>query len=75
MIGRVVPIRLLSEDDVDEWRDLAMHAIEPNPLSEPECLIASARYLPKGDQMLLVIAEDEGRFSGCFPVLRVAKGE
>jgi len=25
--------------------------------------------------MLLVIAEDKGRFSGCFPVLRVAKGE
>ena len=72
MNGRIVPIRQLSQSDVRAWRDLAEHAVEPNPLFEPECLIPSARHLPNGDRMALVIAEDGGRFFGCFPVIRVA---
>ncbi len=70
--GRVVPIGQLSDRDVCAWRDLAQHAIEPNPVFEADCLIPAARYLPNGAEMSLVIAEDEGRFFGCFPVIRVA---
>ena len=71
MDGRIVPICQLSDRDVRAWRDLAEHAIEPNPLFEAECLIPAAHNLPNGEQISLVIAEDEGRFLGCFPVLRV----
>ena len=72
MNGRVVPIREISADDELLWRDLASHAIEPNPLFEPDCMIPAAHHLSNGAQMLLVIAEDEGQFFGCFPVLRAA---
>ncbi len=72
MKGRIAPISQLSDGDVRAWRELAQHAIEPNPLSEADCLIPAARYLPNGAEMSLVIAEDEGRFFGCFPVIRVA---
>lgn len=72
MNGRVVPIGQLSDRDVRAWRDLAKHAIEPNPVFEADCIIPAARYLPNGAEMSLVIAEDEGRFFGCFPVIRVA---
>ena len=71
MDGRIVHICQLSDRDVRAWRDLAEHAIEPNPLFEAECLIPAAHNLPNGEQISLVIAEDEGRFLGCFPVLRV----
>ena len=70
--GRIVPIHELSDGDVLAWRDLAKNAIEPNPLFEPECLIPAARNLPNGAEMLLVIAEDEGEFFGCFPIIWVA---
>lgn len=74
MNGRIAPIGQLSQSDVLAWRDLAAHSVEPNPLFEPECLIPTARCLPNGDQMSLVIAEEEGRFFGCFPILRVGGG-
>jgi hypothetical protein len=72
MNGRLVSISELSESDVLAWRELAKQAIEPNPLFEPECLLPTARYLPNGSAMSLVLAEEDGKFFGCFPVLRVA---
>jgi len=70
--GRIIPIRQVTEAYVGAWRDLAERAIEPNPLFEADCIIPAARYLPNGDQISLVIAEEESRFFGCFPVIRVA---
>ena len=72
MNGRIIPIRQVTEAYVGAWRDLAERAIEPNPLFEADCIIPAARYLPNGDQISLVIAEEESRFFGCFPVIRVA---
>jgi CelD/BcsL family acetyltransferase involved in cellulose biosynthesis len=72
MNGRILPIREISPNDELLWRDLAEHAIEPNPLFEADCMIPAAHHLWNGDQMLLVIAEDEGQFFGCFPVIRKA---
>jgi len=69
--GRIVPIHQLTDDEVRAWRDLAEHAVEPNPLFEAECLIPAVHHLPNGEQMSLVVAEEGGRFFGCFPVLRV----
>jgi len=70
--GRIATIGQLSDGDVRAWRELAQQSIEPNPLFEADCLIPAARYLPNGAEMSLVIAEDDGRFFGCFPVKRVA---
>jgi hypothetical protein len=41
-------------------------------LFEWECLIPTARHLSHETPISLVIAEDDGRFFGCFPVRRVA---
>lgn len=73
MNGRIVAIRQLSDGDVLAWRDLAVNAIEPNPLFEVECLMPAAILLPNGGEILLVIAEDEGRFFGCLPVVWVPR--
>ena len=72
MNGRVIAINDISANDELLWRDLAKNAEEPNPLFEADCMIPAARFLPYGDQMLLVIAEEEGRFFGCFPIIRKA---
>jgi hypothetical protein len=69
--GRIVPITELTAAELGSWRDLAEHAIEPNPLFEPGCLVPAAEHLPNGPGIALVIAESEGRFFGCFPVHRV----
>jgi hypothetical protein len=67
----VVPVLQLTDDDVRAWRELAEGAVEPNPLFEADCVIPAARHLPNGADVSLVIAEEEGRFFGCFPVMRV----
>ncbi len=40
---------------------------------EADCLIPAARHLPNGACISLVIAEDEGQFLGCFPIMSVAR--
>jgi CelD/BcsL family acetyltransferase involved in cellulose biosynthesis len=70
--GRISLVNKLSDDDVLAWRDLASHAVQPNPLYEAECLIPSARYFSNGGEIALVVAEEGGRFFGCFPVAWVA---
>jgi hypothetical protein len=69
--GRIIGILDITESEMVAWHDLARHALEPNPLFEAECLIPAARYLLNGERMALVVAEEDGRFFGCFPVLRV----
>lgn len=67
-----MPIRELADCDVIAWRELSAHVLETNPLFEPECLIPAAKILPNGEEMSLVIADDGGKFYGCFPVIVVA---
>jgi hypothetical protein len=64
----------LTEAETNAWRELAERAVEPNPFSEPGCLIPAARHLPSGADISLVIAEEAGRFFGCFPTLTVPAG-
>jgi hypothetical protein len=64
----------LTEAETNAWRELAERAVEPNPFSEPGCLIPAARHLSSGADISLVIAEEDGRFFGCFPTLTVPAG-
>ena len=72
MKGRVTSILQLSVRELEAWRDLASHAVQPNPLFEAGSLLPTARHLPSGAAMALVIAEEDGVFFACFPVMKAA---
>lgn len=71
--GRFIAVHNISEVDRAAWEDLGSRAIEPNPLFEPACLVPTARYLTGGREIELLVAEEDGRFYGCLPVLPVAR--
>jgi hypothetical protein len=73
MRGRVIAVSELTERDELAWRDLATRAVEPNPLYEPDCLIPAARHQRFGKEIGLLIAEEDGRFHGCFPIRHVSR--
>jgi hypothetical protein len=61
----------LTVEDESAWTALAARALEPNPLFEASCLIPAGQHLSNGRGMSLVVAEEDGRFFGCFPVQRL----
>lgn len=69
MIGRLLPILDITAIDEAAWRDLADHAVEANPMFEVDCMVPAARCLPNGGEISLVVAEEGGKFFGCFPVI------
>ncbi len=73
MNGRLISVRQLSDGDERRWRDLAQRALEPNPLCEPDCLIPAARYQTFGDEISLLVAEENGRFQACVPIRPVKR--
>jgi CelD/BcsL family acetyltransferase involved in cellulose biosynthesis len=68
MRGRLISVRDMSGRDEDAWHDLAGRAVEPNPLCEPDCVIPAARHQTFGDEIALVVAEENGKFLACVPV-------
>jgi len=66
---RHVALGSLSDLDLDRWRDLADHALEPNPFFEPELLLAARRHLGEREATLLVV-EDLHAWRACLPVSR-----
>ncbi len=72
MRGRLVSVRGMSAGDENAWRDLAERAAEPNALCEADCVIPAARHQSFGDEISLVVAEEEGRFHACVPVRPVS---
>lgn len=71
--GRIVTVRKISPADERAWRELAARAMEPNPFFEPDCLIPAAAHQTFGEEIRLVVAEQEGRFLACFPVRHVRR--
>lgn len=66
---RLASLADLTPGDVDAWKSLAEHSIEPNPFFEPEFLIPALRYLdPEHKARVLVIAEDADMLL-CLPVV------
>ena len=68
---RFISIRGLSSSDEEAWRDLAVRSVEPNPFYEVDFLVPACRYLRGGKSVVLLVAEEEGRFHGCLPVRRI----
>jgi CelD/BcsL family acetyltransferase involved in cellulose biosynthesis len=66
--GRIISVRQLSPADESAWRDLAARALEPNPLCEPDCVIPAATHQTFGQEIALVVAEEDGRFQACLPI-------
>ena len=55
------------------WRHLAARAIDPNPLFEPDCVVPAAVHQSFGQEIDLVLAEEDGVIYGCMPVRQVRR--
>jgi hypothetical protein len=71
--GRCLAVRGLSTPTIENWRDLATRALEPNPLCEPDCVLPAATHLADGGDIEIVVAEEGGRLFGCCPVRPVSR--
>jgi CelD/BcsL family acetyltransferase involved in cellulose biosynthesis len=70
--GRVIEVKQrLSDGDRRAWAELAGRAVEPNPFHEPSCVIPAAQHQTFGDEIQLVVAEEDGRFLACLPIRHV----
>ena len=65
------------EEYVQQWQELALDAIEPNPFYEPWMLIPALRLLAAGKDVRVVLVLDRNesprRLCGIFPIERVAR--
>jgi CelD/BcsL family acetyltransferase involved in cellulose biosynthesis len=68
MRTRIISIRDLSPSEEEAWRDLAARSIEPNPFYEVDFLVPACCYLRNGKSVVLLVAEEAGRFYACLPV-------
>lgn len=64
---RIVDLAALEPADLEKWRSLARHAIEPNPFAEPELVLPAFEHLEGGLAELLVV-EDDKAWHACLPV-------
>jgi len=71
--GRIIDVAKISRADEEAWRDLGQRALEPNPFYEPDCLIPAARHQTFGQEIQLIVAEDDDGFYGCIPVRHVSR--
>jgi CelD/BcsL family acetyltransferase involved in cellulose biosynthesis len=66
---RIVPLSALGPADLACWRELAAHALQPNPFFEPELMLGAAQ-LVDGRAPELIVVGDGGRWHACLPVQR-----
>ena len=71
--SRIIDVAHLSQADEAAWRDLAERAVEPNPFYEPDCVVPAADHQSFGDEIKLVVAEDDERFYACLPIRHVSR--
>ena len=71
--GRIITVGELTDHDEFRWRTLAERAGQPNPLSEPDCVVPAAEHLKNGPAILLVLAEEDEYLFGCLPVQRFGR--
>jgi CelD/BcsL family acetyltransferase involved in cellulose biosynthesis len=61
------------QPDIERWRELACRALEPNPFFEPEFVLPAAARLDSSTAALIVVAEPDGDWVACLPVLPTAR--
>jgi CelD/BcsL family acetyltransferase involved in cellulose biosynthesis len=66
---RIVPLAALGPADLRCWRELAAHALQPNPFFEPELMLGAAQLVDGRPPALLVVGDDR-RWHACLPVQR-----
>jgi CelD/BcsL family acetyltransferase involved in cellulose biosynthesis len=72
MHTRAITLRDLPWSDEQAWRDLAERSVEPNPFYEADFLVPASRRLRNGKRVVLVVAEEAGRFHACLPVRSIS---
>lgn len=65
----IAPLSALGAADVESWRELAAHALQPNPFFEPELMLGAAK-LVGGRPPELIVVGDGSRWHACLPVQR-----
>ena len=60
-------------DLLSSWGSLHERALEQNPFFEPQCVIPAARYLPAGEAIELLVAEEGGTVHGCMPLVALPR--
>ncbi len=68
--ARLIRLRDLDERDLAGWRELAEHAIEPNPFFDPDFVLPAARGLGEWDDVAVVSVQDGSDWTACLPVRR-----
>ena len=67
MQGIILRAGEVRPDEEAAWRDLAARAAEANPLYEPDCVIPAARHQSFGEEIEVVVAEEDVSSSVAFP--------
>lgn len=70
VVARVVALRDVGDRLVEQWRELAASAVEPNPFFEPGFVLPAARLLPDGPDAALLTAESSGELLFAVPLVR-----
>ncbi len=68
---RLLPLRSATPALLQQWRDLAARAAEPNPFMEADLVLAAAAHLPGGAQVELLVVEDDEGLALVLPVRAV----
>ncbi len=71
--GSLLPVRGLSSAETASWEDLALRAVEPNPLAEAHCVIPAARHQPFGAEVVLAAVWERGHLVACVPLRTVRR--
>lgn len=75
MRGKILRVGDVTPQEECAWRELSASSLESNPLFGPDCVIPAATFLPYGEHISLVVAEEDGRFYGAFPLLLQGRSE
>ena len=70
MKARLVPLAEVGERDLRDWRELADHALDPNPFFDPDFVLPAARGLGEAGDVEILVVEDAHGWRACLPVRR-----
>lgn len=66
----VISLGNLSARDLQAWRELSDHAVEPNPFFDPDFVLPAASALGERDEVGLLVVTNGAVWCGCVPIRR-----